>query len=70
MCLGKVYRKENMPSCFAGTVEYIAPEVIAGKKYNQSVDYWSLGIVAYEMSVGGQPFTGKFLQKNARFFVF
>lgn len=68
MSLGKVYRKENMPSCFCGTVEYMAPEVILGKKYNQSVDYWSLGIVAYEMSVGGQPFTG--MEKTYKVLVF
>lgn len=55
---GKIYRKELMPSDFCGTVEYIAPEVIKGERYNQSVDYWSLGIVAYEMSIGDFPFTG------------
>lgn len=58
MCTGKIYREEMQPTEFAGTVEYMAPEVIKGHKYNQSVDYWSLGIVAYEMSVGCFPFTG------------
>lgn len=58
MCHGKIYREEMQPTEFAGTVEYMAPEVIKGHRYNQSVDYWSLGIVAYELSLGCFPFTG------------
>uniref|UniRef100_A0A915PLM1 Protein kinase domain-containing protein n=1 Tax=Setaria digitata TaxID=48799 RepID=A0A915PLM1_9BILA len=41
-----------------GTPEYLAPEVIEGKSYNLAVDWWSLGILNYEMLVGEPPFQG------------
>ena len=39
-----------------GTVEYIAPEVLARKGYGRSVDLWSAGILLYEMVAGLSPY--------------
>ncbi|OMJ96378.1 hypothetical protein SteCoe_134 [Stentor coeruleus] len=39
-----------------GTPHYMAPEVILGKGYGVSADYWSLGIMIYEFICGGVPF--------------
>ena len=39
-----------------GTPEYIAPEVILGKKYNQSVDFYGLGLLIFEMLSGYNPY--------------
>jgi len=39
-----------------GTPDYIAPEVITTKPYNKSVDWWSLGILIFEMLAGYTPF--------------
>jgi serine/threonine protein kinase len=41
---------------FCGTYEYMAPEVIKEKPYNQSIDVWSLGILLYELIHGFSPF--------------
>ncbi|KAI7898921.1 camp-dependent protein kinase 10 [Cokeromyces recurvatus] len=39
-----------------GTPEYLAPEIIQSKGHNKSVDWWSLGILIFEMMAGYPPF--------------
>lgn len=39
-----------------GTPEYIAPEVLLSKGHGKGVDWWTLGILIYEMLVGEPPF--------------
>lgn len=41
-----------------GTVEYMAPEVILGKKYGKAVDWWSFGALGYDLMTGNPPFRG------------
>ena len=41
-----------------GTTEYMAPELINNSGYNQCADYWSIGILIYELLVGSTPFAG------------
>ncbi|KAJ5313538.1 Actin-related protein 3 [Penicillium atrosanguineum] len=50
---------------FVGTEEYIAPEVIKGCGHTSAVDWWTLGILIYEMLYGTTPFKGK--NRNATF---
>ncbi|KAK4217654.1 kinase-like protein [Rhypophila decipiens] len=41
-----------------GTVEYMAPEVVLGKKYGKAVDWWSLGALGFDLMVSHPPFPG------------
>jgi serine/threonine protein kinase len=44
---------------FVGTVEYVAPEIILAQTQTAAVDWWIVGVLAYELLVGVTPFLGR-----------
>lgn len=47
---------EQKTNTVCGTVEYMAPEILMEQHYSKGVDWWSLGILLFEMIVGHTPF--------------
>lgn len=52
------YAKELDSECvsFVGTLQYLAPEIFETKVYDCTVDYWSLGVLGFEVVCGMRPF--------------
>jgi serine/threonine kinase 38 len=49
-------RSRKLAFSTVGTPDYIAPEVFGRGGYDQSVDWWSIGVILFEMMVGYPPF--------------
>uniref|UniRef100_A0A674EL63 Ribosomal protein S6 kinase n=1 Tax=Salmo trutta TaxID=8032 RepID=A0A674EL63_SALTR len=57
--LSKEFDELERAYSVCGTIEYMAPEIAEGGEagHDMAVDWWSLGVLMYELMTGGSPFT-------------
>ncbi|KAM9708405.1 ribosomal protein S6 kinase alpha-5 isoform 2-T2 [Menidia menidia] len=57
--LSKEFDQVERAFSVCGTIEYMAPEIVEGGEsgHDKAVDWWSLGVLMYELLTGGSPFT-------------
>lgn len=47
--LAKLLKKDEMTNSFVGTQYYLAPEIVNKSYHSFTVDWWTLGIISYEL---------------------
>lgn len=54
-----VHAPSSRRNTVCGTLDYLPPEMISGKKHGKEVDIWSLGVLCFELLTGKPPFETK-----------
>lgn len=56
MGTAKILKNNEKTYTMIGTPHYMAPEVIQGRGYSLSVDFWALGVLMFELMCGYVPY--------------
>jgi len=60
------YSERRLHTSVAGSMAYMAPEVVGKRGYTWSCDFWSLGVTAFELLFHKRPFDGRSAEKMTR----
>lgn len=50
--LAKEFKEDTSCKSMVGTLEYMAPEILQGNGHDKAADWWSIGILLFEMLTG------------------
>ena len=56
--IAKIFNNKNSHET-SGTPGYMAPEVMKAQNHTKAVDYFAVGVIAYELMMGKRPYSGK-----------
>lgn len=57
--LAKRVKGDTHTNSMCGTMEYMAPEVVTAKGHGRPADWWSVGVLLFEMLTGKHPFSAR-----------
>jgi serum/glucocorticoid-regulated kinase 2 len=60
----KIIENDELSCSLIGNPYYMSPEIISGEGHNFSTDWWSFGVILYELFFGVPPFNDRNLERN------